>query len=158
MPRKAVPILILLAALSACVPEGFTRGAALLPATGPMAEAHAQGLRVVFTGATSGSGNLYITMPDGEKVSGPYGTQSRSSWDAAMGSGEPGGGGVAITPADWKALYGKTDLVAGQIAGEALCTGDRGTAMRVQYVVDPFNNTGFGVAKDNRGNLYRLKF
>ncbi len=97
-------------------------------------------------------------MPDGEKVSGPFQTLERFSADAAAGAGEPETGQVAVTPADWKALWGKADMISGQISGEALCTGERGTVLRVQYVVDPFDNTGFGVAKDNRGNLYRLRF
>ena len=158
MRKALVPIAMALLALVGCIPEGVVRGAALMPAAGPMFDAHAGELRVVFSHASTGRGTLSVTMPDRENVSGQYRTLDRFSMDAAEGSGDPGRGQVVITPAEWKALYGQSDMVSGQINGEALCRGDRGTVLRVQYVVDPFDNTGFGVAKDNRGNLYRLRF
>lgn len=142
--------------LLACVPQGVTRGTALVPAAGPLFDVHSTALRAYFSGVTTGRGTLTITMPDKEKVSGEYSTLSEFSADAAEGAGAPGGGQVTITPADWKALYGKSDMITGQINGQALCLGDRGTVIRVQYVVDAFDNTMTGVAKDNRGNLYRL--
>jgi hypothetical protein len=158
LKRTLVSAVLSLALLVGCIPEGVVRGAALVPAEGPMFEAHAGEIRVVFSSATTGRGNLSFTLPDKEKVSGEYSTLSGFSTDAAEGAGKPGGGRVVVTPADWKALYGKSDMITGQINGQALCRGDKGTIMQVQYVVDPFDNKGFGVAKDNRGNLFRLRF
>ena len=158
MKRAIVPAVLMLVSFVGCIPEGVVRGAALMPAAGPMFEARAGELRVVFSQATTGRGTLTVTMPDKESLSGEYRTLDRFSMDAAEGSGNPGKGQVVITPAEWKALYGQSDMISGQINGEAMCRGDRGTVLRVQYVVDPFDNKGFGVAKDNRGNLYRLRF
>ncbi len=151
-----LPLVLLLAACGG-PPQGVTRGAALLPAAGPMFDAHAPALRLVFDGASTGRGKMTVTMPDKEVVTGQYKTLDRFSMDAAEGAGEPGSGKAAIAPEDWKELYGKSDMITGQISGEALLIGDRGTTLRVQYVVDPFDNTGFGVAKDNRGNLFRVR-
>jgi hypothetical protein len=153
-----LPLVLLLFAACGGPPEGVVRGAALVPFEGPLFDMHGPEIRVVFSNATTGRGTLSFTMPDKEKVSGEYSTLSEFSADAAQGTGESGRSRVAVTPEDWKALYGRSDMITGQINGQALCHGDRGTIMQVQYVVDPFDNKGFGVAKDNWGNLYRLRF
>ena len=160
MHRANLLVLSLLLLVVACggPPEGVVRGAALVPFEGPLFDKHGPEIHVVFSSATTGRGTLSFTMPDKEKVSGQYSTLSEFSTDAALGTGASGRSRVAVTPEDWKTLYGKSDMISGQINGQALCHGDRGTVIQVQYVVDPFDNKGFGVAKDNWGNLYRLRF
>jgi len=154
------PILIflavLLAAVPACISQGVVRSGSLVPALGPLAQPGAQPLRIIFNGAASGSGSFQATLLGGEAVQGNYATMSGFSTDAT--SGHPAPGQTAITGADWQALYGNPDAMLGQISGQGTGSGDKGTLLKLQYVVDAMDNRGYGVAKDNRGNLYRLRF
>lgn len=155
--RAVVPLLLLtLAALLACISQGVIRAGNLVPATGPLAQSGAQPLRIVFNGAASGSGSFQVALPGGEAIQGNYATMSSFSTEAATGSQVPGQ--IVITGADWQALYGNPDAMLGQISGQGAGSGDRGTILKIQYVVDAMDNRGFGVAKDNRGNIYRLRF
>jgi hypothetical protein len=155
---RQVPILlaVLLASMSACLPEGFVRAGSLLPASGPFAQSGAQPLQITFNGATSGSGSFRVTLPGGETIQGNYDTMGGFSTGPAGGEQSPGQ--TVITGADWQALYGNADATLGQISGQGTGSGDKGTLLRIQYVVDAMDNRGYGVAKDSRGNLYRLRF
>ncbi len=158
--RFARPILILLivllAALTACIPQGVTRSGNLIPASGPLAQPGAQALRIVFNGVATGRGSFQVTLPGGEAIQGNYETMGGFSADATADAQAPGQTG--ITGADWQALYGNANAMVGQISGQGAGRGDMGTFFRMQYIVDAMVNRGFGVAKDSRGNLYQLKF
>ena len=158
--RCSRPILILLAvllaAMTACITQGVVRSGSLVPVSGPLAQPGAPSLRIVFDGAASGSGSFRVTLPGGEVIQGSYATMSSSSTEAATGSQAPGQ--TVITGADWQALYGNPNAMLGQIGGQGAGSGDRGTFLKMQYVVDAMDNRGYGVAKDSRGNLYQLRF
>jgi len=158
--RFARPILIfliaLLAALTACIPEGVVRAGSLVPASGLLAQPGAQPLRIVFNGVATGRGSFQVTLPGGEVIQGNYETMGGFSADATAETQAPGQ--TVITGADWQALYGNANAMAGQIGGQGTGRGDKGTLLRMQYVVDAFDNRGYGVAKDSRGNMYELKF
>ena len=153
------PILILLTVLLpsmlACISQGVVRSGSLVPALGPLAQSGAQPLRIIFNGAASGSGSFQVTLTGGEVIQGNYATMSSFSTDAAGGEQSPGQ--TVITGDDWQHLYGNPDAMLGQISGQGAGSGDKGTLLKMQYVVDAMDNRGFGVAKDNRGNLYRLR-
>jgi hypothetical protein len=40
----------------------------------------------------------------------------------------------------------------------ATLIGDKGTIIVVEYFVNAWTSHGFGIAKDNKGNLYRVQF
>ncbi len=140
-------------ALAGC---GVVAGATMMPAAGPLFDAGAGAIQVLYTGATSGQGSLRVTLPGGEVITGQFrtmtGYSSGSPFDADATAGDP----LTVTREDWKALYGRSDMVAQQINGQLAGTGDRGTRLRGEYVMDAMNGNGYGVAKDSRGNLYRL--
>jgi len=155
---RPIPMLlaVLLAAMMACISQGFVRSGNLVPAMGPLAQSGTEPLRITFNGAASGSGFFQLTLPGGEAVQGNYATMGAFSADATAGAQAPGQ--TVITGADWQALYGNPDAMLGQIGGRGTGSGDKGTLLKMQYVVDAMDNRGYGVAKDNRGNLYRLRF
>jgi len=154
------PILILLTVLLptmlACISQGVVRSGSLVPASGPLAQSGTEPLRILFNGAASGSGSFQTTLSGGEVIQGNYATMSNFSTDAAGGEQSPGQ--TVITGADWQALYGNPNAMLGQISGQGTGSGDKGTLLKMQYVVDAMDNRGYGVAKDSRGNLYQLRF
>lgn len=139
--------------LSGC---GAVAGAMLTPAAGPLFESRAGNVQVLYSGAPTGQGSLRVRMPDGEEITGQFRTMTGYSSGSPFDAGAPQADPLAVTGADWKALYGSSEMVAQQINGQIVGTGDRGTRLRGEYVTDAMSGNGYGVAKDSRGNLYRL--
>ena len=96
-------------------------------------------------------------MPDGEVINGEYTALAGYSSGTDFDPGTKPGGALAVTPADWKALYGSADMVTTQLNGQIMGVGDMGTQLRAEYVMEAMGGRGYGVAKDSKGNLYRLK-
>lgn len=150
-------VLGLLASLllaAACGVVSIPARATLAPAAGPLFEAHAPALTIVFNEVGSGNGQFHVKMPDGEVVNGEY--RQGSAYVRPAGEDlKPGE--FAITREDWVALYGRGDMVDGQINGAFAGAGDMGLRLRGEYVMDTMTRRGFGVAKDTKGNLYKLQ-
>jgi hypothetical protein len=151
---KCLAILASLALLVGC---GLSAGAMLQPVSGPLFEAHIPSIQVLFSGMGSGAGQIRINMPSGEIVNGQFKTMGGYSSTMGADSEAKPTDPLAVTGADWKALYGASEATAGQINGQIEGTGDMGTILRGEYVMDPVNPRGYGVAKDNKGNLYRIR-
>ena len=90
-------------------------------------------------------------MPDGEWCSG--------QWSSAAGAQ------VSTTRGSLFGQYGSVHGTAttvstgsGQNPGVAFLICDRGRTIEVEFVTGAGTATGFGFAKDNRGNVYRVLF
>jgi hypothetical protein len=151
---KCLAVLASLILLAAC---GVTSGAMLQPAAGPLFEARAPAIQVAFNRVGQGQGQVRIQMPDGEIINGEYTALAGYSSGTDFNPGTKPGGQLAVTPQDWKALYGSSDMVTTQINGQIVGVGDMGTFLRAEYVMEAMGGRGYGVAKDSKGNLYRLK-
>ncbi len=61
----------------------------------------------------------------------------------------------------WASVYGSSYSVGdvpGVNKGEAMLIGDRGTVMQMEFFTGSGTANGTGVAKDNRGNTYKVLF
>ncbi len=156
MVHKCLLGMCLLLLLTACF--GVLSSATLVPVAGPLLGAHAAALKVLMSGALTGQGTLQLTMPGGEIVRGEFQTLTGYSNSTDFGERSADVGPMVVTRDDWKAAYGSGMDVGEKIHGLLSGAGNKGTLLIGEYIVDPMEGHGFGVAKDNRGNLYRLTF
>jgi len=156
MIRKCLLGLAPLLLLTACF--GALSSATLVPVAGPLLDAHTAALKVLMSGSLTGQGTVQVTMPGGEIVCGEFQTLTGYSNSTDFGSGSAIPGQMVVTRDDWKAAYGSGMDAGEKIHGLLSGTGEKGTLLSGEYIVDPMEGHGFGVAKDNRGNLYRLTF
>lgn len=147
--------------LSALLLSGCSRNIRLYPVQGPQSELTPVPIFVVkLTGAIS-SGNFSGTLPEGEVFQGkwaqvhpPKSSNSRTA--------------VIPTPSEmataWDTVYGQGFYV-GHVLGanqfaQALVTGDKGTTLKLEMIATRLGSNGAseirGVAKDSKGNLYKV--
>ena len=131
---------------------GCTATASLFPVEGPLSEI--QPLPVIkakATGVTGNSGKMELTMPDGEYCEG--------RWSSAAGAGITISSGSLI--GTYGSVYGSGFSVSpgrGQNPGVAMLTCDQGRVINVEFITGAGTANGFGFAKDNKGNVYRVLF
>jgi hypothetical protein len=96
------------------------------------------------------SGRIEITLPNGEYCTGDYSIITQ---------------GLACSmSAQWQGLYqsvygtGYTSTVLRTCQGMGTALGNNGTVLEVNFLPDSLSGHGFGVAKDNKGNIYRVQF
>jgi len=134
-------------AVSAC-----SMTATLIPIEGPLSQLRpVPVLEAAVDGVMGHTGTLSLIMPDGEQCSG--------RWSSAAGTGFSYGWGNLM--GTYGASYGSGFSVSsgyGQNPGQAILTCDRGTTMHVEFVTGAGTVHGFGFAKDNNGNVYKLLF
>jgi hypothetical protein len=110
--------------------------------------------KFIFSGTTKG--NIYFSLPNGEKFQGEYSTipSGSVSWGAIYSSVYGGGmnasghgSGIALN----KSL---------KYHGSAIATGDKNTLIECEYVTNSsrYSPQGFGACRDNRGKKYKLFF
>jgi hypothetical protein len=61
----------------------------------------------------------------------------------------------------WSTVYGSgfsTSNRPGVNRGEAMLVGDRGTVIQVEFYTGSGTANGTGVAKDNKGNIFKMLF
>jgi hypothetical protein len=149
MKTKLCAILFGISMMLGCAAKGR-----LYPVQGPLAAQSPVSVYIVkFNGAFAASGNVTITIDDGEVCIGRWAPVPRN---------QP----AATTPNEaaqmWDTVYGAGFYVAhvlGNPLVRAVITGDQGTILNVE--VSKFRNEAgafSGVARDNRGNIYKLDF
>jgi len=161
---KATVILILLAFF---LMVGCTATARLYPVQGPLS---LQTPLPVFAGKLQGainSGNVSFVMSDGEVCRGRWtrvvpvqAPNSATAAGAPASAGTPATGGM---PSVWDAVYGSGFYVAhvlgDQYYAQGVITGDRGTVVDVEfYHADRPSTHIAGVARDSKGNIYKMVF
>lgn len=61
----------------------------------------------------------------------------------------------------WASVYGSSysiENVPGVNKGEAMLVCDKGTLMQVEFLTGSGTANGTGIAKDNRGNIFKVLF
>jgi len=103
-----------------------------------------------------GIGHAKITAiaPDGEQFEGEYTTLSNMSMSTGFGTASAFSSDNYV----WAQAQGFSFNQPGKQFGSAVIVGDRGTVIEIIYAVDPWTSHGSGVAKDNKGNKYRVQF
>lgn len=153
--RKPTLALILAVTLAAC-----STTANMYPISGPMAEQKPLPvLSVKVNGISGNSGTLSTTLPDGETLTGKWSSIAPMSY--GMTTGTASGSVTDGMNTVWASVYGtgfSASNVPGVNKGEAMLIGDRGTVMHVEFLTGSGTANGTGVAKDNRGNIYKVLF
>jgi hypothetical protein len=159
MKSRLVLLLLGVFTLSGCAT------ARLYPVQGPLATQTPSPVYVAkFTGAFT-SGNFSVVLGDGEVCKGRWAQVPRpKTSDAAT----PATAGPANNlSAEWDTVYGTGFYVAhvlgARLYARSVVTGNRGTVLNVElYKPDKVENTTAaaikGVAKDDKGNIYKVAF
>ncbi len=97
------------------------------------------------------SGGISLTMPDGEFCKG--------QWSSAAGMSVSYGSGSLFS--QYGSAYWSGYTVSnkpGENRGQAMIVGARGTVIEVEFYTGSGTANGFGLAKDNKGNIYKVLF
>ena len=158
MKTKLALALLGISLISGCQLNGH-----LFPVQGPLASLPPPPIySVKMTGAIN-SGNFVIALADGEKFSGPWkqlsvNARSQSAGDAASFN----------LASAWDTVYGQNfysaHVLGSRLFTRAAMTGSQGTILQVEMYKredgrDDATSSGIqGVAKDSKGNIYKLVF
>lgn len=136
----------------------------LYPVRGPYST---QSAPPVFSAKMSGgvrSGTMSVTMPGGEKGAGHW-VWARAERPPAQKSDAAASAPESVASV-WDAVYGQKFYVShvlGNRVARADITGDRGTRLQME-MYRPVGESGDvpvnfrGVARDNKGNIYKVVF
>ena len=187
VPRRSTNFILVLI-LSACVVTAGCASARMYPVEGPMASETPGAVYTAKLTGLLYSGDITITVGNGEVCKGHWtlvkgGTSldsapagltpaSANATDAPAADASAAGAPATPSPvtegmpAAWDAVYGQGYYVA-HVLGEplyahAMVIGNRGTVLNVEfYRVNRGDNSRIdihGVAKDNKGNIFKLAF
>jgi hypothetical protein len=140
--------------------SGCSTTATLYPVEGPMSQ---QSPLPVITatadGMTGNTGDISLILPDGEVCKGRWSSIAPMSvrYSAASASGTATSG----LSSAWATVYGSGFSIAnlpGVNKGEAMLVGDRGRVIQVEFYTGSGTANGVGVAKDHKGNIFKVIF
>lgn len=147
------------AVLLACVAlllSGCYRIGRLYPVQGPLAAQTAPPIYAAKMTGAFNSGNITVTLANGEVCKGAWGMVSREPTDTTTPSG-------VNWPKAWDAVYGggyyTANVLGARLHVRSTLTGSNGATLDVEmYRRDvPGQLTEIrGVAQDNRGNIYKI--
>lgn len=152
---KAIVFAILAAQLAAC-----STTATLYPVDGPLSKQQPLPvLTATVDGIMGNTGGISMTLPDGEQCTGKWSSIAPMSvgFSSASASGAATNGMASV----WTTVYGSGFSVRnlpGVNKGEAMLVGDRGTVIQVEFYTGSGTANGTGVARDNKGNIYKVLF
>jgi hypothetical protein len=120
----------------------------LYPTKGPLSENPP--VKVIIAKAknvTSNSGKCYLTMPDGEYCTGRWSStagvkSSKNNYSLLLNYGQE----LGLSPR------------GNENRGNAILLGTKGTSIEIEFLTGAGTAHGFGIAKDNRGNIYKVLF
>jgi hypothetical protein len=159
--KTGIALLFLFALMVGCTSHGH-----LYAVQGPLSgQKPAPAYIADFTGAAY-SGNVSTVLSDGEMFKGRWQTVSRKQSAKEKG---PVAGDVIDMASSWDAVYGQGFYVAhvlgAQIYARSVITGNKGTELKMEIYRPPDVEVGSsliqamkGVAKDSKGNIYKLAF
>ena len=146
---------IFLALLSGC-----STTASLFPVEGPLAKLSPPPvLEATVDGIMGNTGNIFLDLPDGEIRKGRWSSLApvHVKYSSASASGNATSGLAAL----WASVYGSgysIENVPGVNKGEAMLVCNHGTVMQVEFLTGSGTANGTGVAKDNKGNTFKVLF
>jgi hypothetical protein len=132
----------------------------LYPVAGPLSKIQPTPVLIATADGINGNaGNMSLTLPDGEQFKGKWSSIAPTSvgYSGVSASGSATSG---MTYA-WSTVYDSEFSVSnppGVNKGEAMIVGNRGTVMQVEFYIGSGTANGTGVAKDNKGNIYKVLF
>lgn len=145
---KKLLILVLIATFS----TGCSTTVSLFPVEGPLSQQRpVPTLHATANGITGNTGDMSLVMPEGEICEG--------KWSSAAGAGISVETGSLI--GTYGSVYGVGTSIStgtGQNPGQAFLICNQGRTIQVEFVTGAGTANGFGFAKDNKGNIYRVLF
>ncbi len=120
----------------------------LFPTKGPLSEKiPVKVIKAKATNVTSNSGKCFLTMSDGEYCSGRWSStagvkSSANNYSLLMNYGQE----LGLSPR------------GNENRGYAMLLGTKGTSIEIEFLTGAGTAHGFGVAKDNKGNIYKVLF
>ena len=139
---------------------GCSTTANFYPIEGPLSKMVPLPVLVASVDGISGNtGNISLTLPDGEQLNGKWSSVAPQSSSYSIGSSNltATNGLTSI----WSQVYGSSFSIsnlAGVNRGEAILTGPKGTLLQAEFVTGSGTANGKGIAKDNHGNVFRMIF
>lgn len=152
MRRPAAGVLLCASLLAGC-----SATARLYPVQGPLSQQNPAPVFVAKMTAGRHSGNFNVVLDNGEACKGRWMQVPRPSKPAsAAASASPSSESMA---SEWDLVYGQGFYVAhvlgARLYARAEITGNRGTVLHAEvYESESIK----GVAKDDKGNVYKLAF
>jgi hypothetical protein len=138
-------ILLVLAMIFVLVISGCSMKATMYPVSGPLVESgQAQPIPVEYSYNGSGHGSIIFYMPDGEICKGEYTTVADSQIATVFAYDQ------------FTTYYGNGFSTSSKQHGQAIAYGNAGTVLQAEYFVDAMTFHGYGLAKDNKGNIFKL--
>lgn len=96
------------------------------------------------------TGSITMTDPDGETCTG--------TWSSGAPAPMNPGNSLVATYGGAAGVVSQVPAASMMNRGEAFITCERGTTYQVEFYTGNGTANGFGVAKDSRGNVYKLLF
>lgn len=126
--------------------SGCGRPAGLYPVEGPLTQSGQEEKIALTFGANrfSSHGKMEVTLADGEICEGEYNIL-------------PAGRTAEIFSFSLYAKHFGSGLAPQEARyGQAMLTGDKGTVFQAEFYLVRGGKRGYGLARDNKGNLYKL--
>jgi hypothetical protein len=163
MKRLALFVLLCASALSGCAT------ARLYPVQGPLSQQNPLPVYIAKLSGALNSGSFKVTLRNGELGQGRWSVVPRPNKSSDPGSSAPPSSGDMA--AEWDTVYGPgfytAHVLGAKLHAKAAITGNQGTVLHVE-MYKPDNAGGRaeeqsaanikGVAKDDRGNIYKVAF
>lgn len=131
---------------------GCTTTANLYPVKGPLSAQNPIPVLIAHVdGIMGNTGNIKLTMPDGEKCTGKW----------SVTAGMSASVGTVNLFSQYGNVFGTGYSVANKAEvnrGEAILIGENGTRIEVEFYTGSGTANGYGLAKDNHGNIYKVLF
>jgi hypothetical protein len=156
-------LVLVIALFCVCMISGCYRYARLYPIQGPLAS---QTPSPIFTAKITGafnSGNLSVILANGETFTGPWKALSVKTRAQNAASSTPEQ--VSLASA-WDTVYGQgfytAHVLGTRLFAQAVLTGNQGTVLQVEMYRQEHGADSSapldikGVAKDSKGNIYKL--
>lgn len=120
----------------------------LYPVKGPLSSSvPVRVIKAKATNVTSNSGKCYLTLPGGEYCEG--------RWSSTAGAhGSPNNYSLLL---DYGQELGLSPR-GNENRGYAMLLGTKGTSIEIEFLTGAGTAHGFGVAKDNKGNIFKVLF
>lgn len=139
-------------ALVAAISTGCALSATMIPVEGPLSQLKPVPVVAVHAdGIMGNNGKITFAMPGGDACAG--------RWSSAAGAGMTLSGGSLIGQYGSAHISGySVSTGSGQNPGVALATCKSGRTLQLEFVTGAGTAHGFGIGKDNEGNIYRFVF
>lgn len=131
---------------------GLSQVVTFYPVKGPMSEQTPLPVaRAKAEGITGNTGPLTMVLANGESCSGQWSS-------AAPQQVQVNAGGLFATYGSLAGYSVSAGNVPGVNRGEAFMSCDRGTRIDAEFFTGSGTANGYGIAKDNAGNVYKMLF